>query len=235
MFQIKLAGFPFTVENRFSYTERLCRDYLTQEPGEVISVSDDEIAFENQTGDHWSPAYLESLAIYRKICERLLEEDILLFHCSALAVDGKAYLFTAPSGTGKSTHARLWRERFGAQVTMINDDKPLLKLTPEEIRVYGTPYGGKDHLQTNTSAPVAGIVLLHQAPENRIRRVSGKEAYPMLLNQTYRRRDPAGMLRTLDLVTRLAETPLWSLGCTISQEAVTLVAEALSVPCGALE
>lgn len=230
MFQIELAGHSFAVENAYSYVEKLCQDYrTTKQPEAVIRVSAAEIARENEDGGNWSPAYLESLAVYRKICERLLEDNIVLFHCSAIEVDGKAYLFTAPSGTGKSTHTRLWREVLKDRVKVINDDKPLLSIPigdgaemPEEIRVYGTPYGGKDGLQSNISAPVAAIVILHQAKENTIKRMDAASAYPMLLNQTYRRKDAQGMLRTLDLVERLAGLPVYSLGCTISEEAVKL-------------
>ena len=197
----------------------------------MIAVSKEDIQRENEDGGMWSAGYLESLAIYRKICERLLDEDIILFHCSAMELDGKAYLFTAPSGTGKSTHTRLWREVFGDRVTMINDDKPLLHISKGKtdgavqsamVRVYGTPYAGKDGLQTNTSAPVAAIVILHQATENTIERLSERVAYPTLLNQTYRRNDPAGMMKTLELVGVLAKLPLYSLGCTISEEAVMM-------------
>lgn len=228
MFSIKLIDYVFTIRNRFPYIERICRDYITDTPGEVISISDEELAFEKQDDENFSDAYLESLAVYRKICERLLDEDILLFHCSALAIDGKAYLFTGPSGTGKSTHARLWRERFGEQVTMINDDKPLLAFGENGIAVYGTPYSGKHRLQTNTCAPVEGIVFLKQAPENRIRRMTASEAYPSLLSQTYRRSDPAGTIRTMDLVQKLTGLPVFALDCTISQEAVELAYQALT-------
>lgn len=228
MFHMQLAGYSFTVDNRFSYLERLCRDYITDTPGEIISVDDEAIARERTGGEQWSPGYLESLAVYRKICERLLSQDIVLFHCSALEFQHSAYLFTAPSGTGKSTHTSLWRARFGHQVRMINDDKPLLHISADEITVYGTPFAGKEGLQENTFAPVKGIVILHQAKENSIRRLSSKEAYPLLLNQTYRTRDPAGLLKTLALVQRLAELPVYSLGCTISQEAVELALHALT-------
>lgn len=232
MFRIELAGHSFAIDNTYSYVEELCQNYITKkEPEDVISVSPEEIARENEDGGMWSAAYLESLAVYRKICEKLLEDNILLFHCSAIELDGKAYLFTAPSGTGKSTHTRLWREVFGNQVTMINDDKPLVSIPKESlcddigddtIRVYGTPYGGKDGLQNNKSAPVAAIVILHQAKENTIERMDAKSAYPTLLNQTYRRKDPEGMIKTLELVGQLAKLPVYSLGCTISEEAVML-------------
>lgn len=75
----------------------------------------------------YSLSYLETLAVYRKIVTRLVFSDILLIHGSAIAVDGKAYLFTAPSGTGKSTHTRMWREYFKDRAVMVNDDKPLNK------------------------------------------------------------------------------------------------------------
>ena len=228
MFVISLSNHAFQIKNKYLFAKSLCYDYLIETPGIPIYVSDEEIAAEKSAEVNAPMGYLESLAIYRKICEHLLEDDILLFHCSALELDGKAYLFTAPSGTGKSTHARLWRERFGERLTMINDDKPLLAIREEGITVYGTPFAGKENLQTNTSAPVAGIVILHQAPENKIRRMTAREAYPMLLNQTYRRKDPEGMIRTMDLVQKLSELPVYALGCTISQEAVDLAYQALT-------
>lgn len=228
MFHIALANHIFTIHNRFAYTAYLCRDYVCEQSGQEIVVSDAELALENRDGGHWPDAYLESLAVYRKICERLLEENILLFHCSALCMDGQAYLFTAPSGTGKSTHARLWRERFGHRVTMINDDKPLLEVGTDRVTVYGTPYAGKDGLQTNISAPVGGIIVLYQASDNVIQPMNAMQAYPILLNQTYRRQDPQGMIRTMDLVRQLAELPVYSLGCTISTEAVELAYQTLT-------
>lgn len=88
--------------------------------------------------------------------------------------------------------------------------------------MYGTPFAGKEGLQENSSAPVAGIVLLHQAESNCLRRLSPREAYPMLLNQTYRPKDGAGLMKTLELVQHLSEVPVYSMGCTISREAVAL-------------
>lgn len=228
MFHIQIAEHTFSVENHFPYVQKLCSDYLTDVPGERISVTREELLREKQSDGEFSGGYLESLAIYRKICERLLADDLLLFHSSALALDGQAYLFAAPSGTGKSTHARLWRERFGERVTMINDDKPLLHITPSAVTVYGTPYGGKEHLQTNCKATVSGIVFLRQANENRIRRMTPKEGYPLLLNQTYRRSDPEGLFKTMDLVKLLSALPLFLLECDISAEAVELAYRALT-------
>lgn len=232
-FHLRFAEHIFRIHCRYPFTERLCADYRTDAPAETeIFVTEADIAREDVSQDEngggkFTADYLESLAVYRKICEWLLDRDILLFHCSALAVGGRAYLFAAPSGTGKSTHTRLWRERFGEKVTMINDDKPLLHVSDKRITVYGTPYGGKDGIHANTSAEVGGIVLLRRAAENTITKLLPEEAYPALLNQTYRRADPAGMEKTLGLVWSLTRLPIFSLGCTISTEAAEIAYRAL--------
>lgn len=229
MLTIELAGHAIGLQCRYDYLPRLCRGYETSRPPEwTVRVTDEDLARENPAGDAYKDAYLESLAVYRQICERLVADDILLFHGSALALDGKGYLFTAPSGTGKSTHAALWRQVIGPRVTMINDDKPLLRFTPAGVTVYGTPWAGKAHLQTNTSAPVAAIVLLHQAPENTIRPLDAREAYPRLLSQTHRVQNPQGLMRTLDLVAQLAKLPVYALGCTPTPQAAQLAYRALT-------
>ena len=126
MFTIQLAGQPYTIDNHYDYIEKMCRDYYCEEPGLPVSVTEEEILRE-QTGEvPHSPRYLETLAVYRRIAGLALDRDTLLFHGSAVAVDGKVYLFTASSGTGKSTHTRLWREFFGSRAVMINDDKIMI-------------------------------------------------------------------------------------------------------------
>lgn len=223
MFTAKIADHTILIKNKYDYIKTYYKDYLTDEKEEFgVSATDEEIAAENMDGGDWSPAYLETLAIYRKICEELIKDDIVLFHCSCLEIDGKAILFTAPSGTGKSTHARLWREMFGERVRMINDDKPLLKIN-DKVTAYGTPYGGKDGIQTNTSAEVSAIVVLHQAKENKITKLDPKEAFPSLFVQTYRCSTIEAMSRIMPLVGKLSHLPVYSLGCTISEEAVQLV------------
>lgn len=157
MLTIQLADHAIGLDCRYDYLPRQCRDYCTDRPPQwTVRATEADLLRENPEGKPYAAGYLESLALYRQICERLIEWDVVLFHGSALALDGKAYLFTAPSGTGKSTHAALWRQVFGTRVTMINDDKPLLRFAPEGVTVFGTPWAGKAHLQTNTSA------LLHR-------------------------------------------------------------------------
>ena len=130
------------------------------------------------------------------------------------------YLFTAKSGTGKSTHTRLWRRLLGDRAVMVNDDKPLLHIGADGVTGYGTPYNGKHRLGCNMSVPLKAICILTRAAENSIVRITKAEAYSMLLQQVYRPADPVQMKKTLVLIDRLAEqTALYRLGCNMDLEA----------------
>lgn len=157
-----------------NYTEIICRDYEVKAEGKpdfVIEVTDEEVEREKKKSEPGaSKGIIESLAIYRKLCEKILDRNCVLFHCSAVAVDGKAYLFTAASGTGKSTHTRMWRQHFGGRAVMVNDDKPILRIKDDGIYVCGTPWCGKHGLQTNVEVPVQGICILRRGEENMIRK-----------------------------------------------------------------
>ena len=144
-------------------------------------------------------------------------------HASAIAVDGEAFLFTAPSGTGKSTHVRLWRELLGERAVMINDDKPLLRVADGKATVFGSPWNGKHRLGANTSAPVRAICFLERSTENRIREVPPAEIYPGLLAQTYRPENAEALLRTLKLLKRLQQcVRFYRLGCNMNPDAAVL-------------
>lgn len=175
-----------------------------------------------------TPADLEDLSVYHQVAERLPRYDAMLIHGSAVALDGQAYLFLAPSGTGKSTHARLWRERYGARVAMVNDDKPLLRFRADGVWACGTPWQGKHDLGGNMMAPLRAAVLLSRAAENRIERVTAAEAYPALLQQCYVFQSPEGAARMLRLTERLAaEVPVFRLGCDMSPEAARVAREGI--------
>ena len=134
-FRIALAGQVIGVSALYEQTRTFCKNYLTDAPASFeVAVTPADIAFEREKNDreaaveghapgNFSDEYLETLALYRKIVERLLEWDTLLFHGSCISVDSKAYLFTAKSGTGKSTHTQLWKKWFGERAVFINDDK----------------------------------------------------------------------------------------------------------------
>ena len=210
----------------------LCADYRTEGPPDfAVETTRADIDFEREKSARedaaqgiptrrFSDGYLETLAVYRKIAEKMPEYDTVLFHGSCVAVDGVGYLFTAKSGTGKSTHTRLWRELLGKRAVMVNDDKPLIRLTDSSAVVYGTPWDGKHRLSANIAVPLKAICILERAAQNVIRPITAGEAYPMLLQQVYRPMDPAALGKTLTLLDRLAgAVTLWRLGCNMELEA----------------
>jgi hypothetical protein len=171
---------------------------------------------------------LETLAVYRKICTELLKRDTLLFHGSVIAVDGEGYLFTAKSGTGKSTHTSLWRQEFGERAEMINDDKPLLKIAGDTVLVCGTPWNGKHRLGCNKIVPLKAICILERDTDNHIHRISAQEALPMLFQQSFRTGEPVGMVRLLDLLeTIMSRTKIYRLGCNMNPEAARVAFEGM--------
>ena len=143
-----------------------------------------------------------------------------MLHGSTVAVDGKAYLFTAPCGTGKSTHTRLWRELFGARAVMVNDDKPFLQFTPNGVLAYGSPWSGKHGLASNICVPLQGICLLHRGQENVIRPARAEDLIGILRHQAYGDADA--------LVDKLARSvPLWEMDCNKNLEAARIAYEAM--------
>ena len=172
-----------------------------------------------------SDAYLESLAVYRKICEKMVDFDTILMHGSVVAVDGEAFLFTAKSGTGKSTHTRYWREIFGERAVMVNDDKPLLKLTEDGVLACGTPWDGKHRLSSNVCLPLKAICILERGETNEINPISAQEALPMIFQQTYRPKKLAKYMEIIDKLTQRVK--FYRLRCNMSQEAARIAYEAM--------
>ena len=172
---------------------------------------------------------LERTALQRKIAEKLFEYDTLLFHGSVISVDKEAYLFTAKSGTGKSTHTRLWREMLGDRAVMVNDDKPFLRVTSEGSYVCGSPWNGKHGLGTNIDVPLKAICILEQSEKNAISRISASEIVPMLLQQSNRPQQPKLLPKYLELLENIAnKTEFYRLKCNMEPEAALISYQTMS-------
>ena len=221
------------------YTSSGVGDITTESVTRIrITQSDIDFEREKSAGEdikegipirRFSDAYLETLAVYRKIADHLLSCDTLLFHGSVIAVDGEGYLFTAKSGTGKSTHTRLWREYFGERAVMVNDDKPLLRITDSGVTVYGTPWDGKHRLSTNTAVPLKGICILARDTTNHIEPAEPHAVYPLIVQQTNRSLSSDGMKQTLSLIDRMLNVvPVYRLGCNMDIEAAKVAYEGMN-------
>lgn len=236
-----IAEHRIRIVSQYPRVHDLCREYASQgEPEETICstmeevqreqiISDRENRMEGKPEQQFPEDYLEDLAVYRKIARWMIDRDTLLMHGSAIAVDGVAFLFTAKSGTGKSTHTRLWREVLGDRAVMINDDKPLLMIGEEQVTVYGTPWNGKHRLGNNISAPLKGIAILNRGTENCIQPAETGDVLPMLIQQSYRPEDAPGMQKVMVLLDRLCrQVPVWDLRCNMEPDAARIAYEAMS-------
>ena len=236
-----MAELNIEIESLYGRVHELCDDYIVDGVCFNFSVKTDQanIDFERRKSDrekqlegkdnvYYSDAYLETLAVYRKIAEKMPFYDGMLFHGSCVSVDGVGYLFTAKSGTGKSTHTGLWRKLLGDRAVMVNDDKPLIRFKDGIPMIYGTPWDGKHRLSNNISVPLKALCVMERAEKNSIRRVSAYEAYPMLLQQVYRPMDSEAMKKTIELIDRLAASmSLWRLGCNMDIEAAKIAYDAM--------
>ena len=154
---------------------------------------------------------------------QLPEYQGLVLHASAVLYREKAYLFTAPSGMGKSTHAALWCKAFPGCV-ILNDDKPALRVRDGVVYVYGTPWAGKHRIQQNLCAPLGGICLLHRgetdaacpaAPDDALLALYGQVGHTALTAPQMEK-----LLSVLESVIKQA--PIYHLYCTPTIQAAEL-------------
>lgn len=232
-FLLCLAGLTIHVTCLLPESRNFCREYLCEkDAGKLcmeIEVGEEQLSKERVSSPGFEDTYLETLSIYREIAERLPTYGRAVFHGAVIQFQGKAYFFSAPSGTGKSTHIALWRKYLGEHVGIVNGDKPILADDGSRILAYGTPWAGKEGWQSNCCAPLQGGCFLKQAERNRMVRLEPKECAELLMRQLYLPSSPQAAVRTLELADEITKRiPLWVLECDMSKEAVGLSFEAMT-------
>ena len=238
-FLLEIAGQTAEVSSLFESTPHHFANYLTDRaPDFSIAVCDADLRFEQADADAeakeegfrrrvFPDPFLERAAIQRKFAVHLLNRNIFLAHGSAVAVDGQGYLFTARSGTGKSTHTRLWREVFPQRAAIINDDKPFLQLTGDSVLIHGSPWSGKHGLDANISVPLKGICLLERGSQNVIRPAQPDELRELL--KGFRPQTPTQKTAYETLLANLLKkVPLWHLDCNKEPDAAATAYKAMS-------
>lgn len=219
----RIAGLTAAISGA-DFLKQAGRDYLTGD------VSRPDIAFDaagparllqekNPQADWATCCYVASA---RQFYVHLLPFEGFVLHACALVLDGGAYLFSADSGTGKSTHASLWLSRFGAaRAYILNDDKPLIRRRQGQYLAYGAPWCGSAGIQKNRSAPIKGVAFLTRGGSDWIRSLAPREALSRLLCQS----DPQVRFERMGTLLPmlgdfLANVPMYLMGCTISENAV---------------
>lgn len=206
-----------------------CKNYLSSEIGKNdITILEEKYKPEKYPSlSYENVCYMESGFQFHG---NLLHFNGLMLHSSAVELDGKAYLFSGPSGMGKSTHTRLWQSIFGERAQVFNDDKPALRRIDGKWFAYGTPWCGKDGINQNKKVPLAGICFLKRGEENKIRRLEPKEAMPLLMSQTIHKfKNPNNLDLLLNSVNYLLkEIPIFELENRPVEDAARLSFETMS-------
>lgn len=173
---------------------------------------------------------LEYMRIGSLFYTALIDNGGFLLHASAVVVDGVAYCFSAPSGTGKSTHTSLWLKEFADRgAYIINDDKPAIKIVDGVPMVYGTPFSGKYNINVNTSVPLKALCFIERAETNSISKITPLKAVTLILDQTIRPSEEELMDKLLEnLESVVTEIPAYVLRCNISPEAAIIAYREMS-------
>ena len=230
-FAIKIADVTVSVRSRFSFAEDFCKDYVVPAENVDFSVTADPLKVKAELENATEPVteeYAECLCIYREIAEKLPLYNCAVFHGAAISFDDMAYLFTAPSGVGKSTHIKLWRKYLGQRIGIINGDKPILKLCDDKIEVCSTPWAGKEGWQKNSRASLNAVTFIKRSKVNKISQIDPHNILPQILNQIYLPQNEHAAEKTLEIADCLTKNiPFYLLECDMSEDAVKTAFETL--------
>ena len=232
MIKIKIANLTIGIENRFQHIERVARDYLTDEEAIfTVSVTDKEIEDERKTSETDAhDGYYEGIVAYRKIAEKLPEYDAFVFHGSVIALNGEAYIITAHSGVGKTTHTRLWLSEFPNEASILNGDKPIIRIMDGKAYACGTPWQGKESYGKNEILPLKGIAFLSRSDKNYACKTTPGEAVTRFMSQIYLpKQNRAMLIKTMQLADRVIKgIGLVHLECNMEPEAAHVCRAALT-------
>lgn len=206
-FNIKIADQIFNINSDNEEIFNMCKDYIVEDGKPVESIS---IENEENIGKAFS-------LMYQKIGDYLIKENSLIIHGASIEYKNKGYIFIGPSGTGKSTHINYWINHL-KDLTVINGDKPIVKVGENNSTIYGSPWCGKERLGTNTNCILDSIVILKRGSINRILEVSPKEHIEDIINEIY---IPGNnLLNIVDLLNKLFKTcRLYVMECQNTDEA----------------
>ena len=221
LFRIKVANHVIEIEAGFKDTIAWCRDFITDnEPDLFLKMTENDLEkekkqFLNDNTIHMpSNSYLEFIALHRKLSEILIDQRTVLMHGAAIALHDNAYIFVAPSGTGKTTHIQKWMECCQDTI-VINGDKPYVSINDDNVVfACSSPWAGKENMYTNMNVPLKSIIIMERAEKNQIKHVCYAEALPFLLKQIYHPNNMSKIHKVLQMIGDLQHSvSLFSFDC----------------------
>ncbi|MBO5020522.1 MAG: hypothetical protein J6D52_07650 [Clostridia bacterium] len=230
---VKIADLNVEFVTKYSIGH-ICKKYKIEEPSNVditVTVSEEEIQKEKNLipeNERVNEAYYETVCVYRNLAKQLWQYNSLVFHAATIKVDGRAIAFAAKSGTGKTTHMRLWQQLLGENLTVINGDKPIIRFIDGNPTAFGTPWQGKESLGDNICAPLTDICFIVRSETNSTEKVTSEEIFDKIFNQILLPDDFMGRVTTLELVNNLLKKcNLWLIKCNMDIDAAATAYNAI--------
>lgn len=220
MFIIRIAELNILVKNKYDYLYNMCKDYIVNDENYdfCVEVTNEEILAE-QT-ENFPFYYLESLAIYRKIAEKMPFYNGCLMHGALIDFKGEGSIFLAKSGVGKTTHIKLWQEYLGKSIKIINGDKPIIRCIDSHFYGYGTPWAGKENYNLNTKTLIKNICFVERNEKNNCCEISKDSILEKLLGQVYLSKKKTDFLKNIEFLNSfIKNTRAFKIECNKDIEA----------------
>ena len=186
----KIADLIVEYTAKYDELKRLSEQFVYSGEGKTditLSVTDKQLEnMLSRSVEGTTICGIENLAMSSEFNRAAIKYGVMLVHSSALIYNNGAYLFSADSGVGKSTHTKLWLKAFGDKVHIMNDDKPVVRLYDDHAQAYGTPFDGGSGIALNERYPLKAIIFVERGEENSVRIPDNKEIIQKLYFQTAR-------------------------------------------------
>ncbi len=184
-FQIRCANLTVQLNTEYEYAKKACSKYIVHgfEPDFELNPSKKEIQEIADFLKTESLEYIEFMSLFHTFAREVLKHNAVVLHSVALSLDEEGYVFAAPSGIGKTTHASLWKKTFGDRCTIINGDKPLITFSDGKFYISGTPWCGKERMSENKTVPLKKVCFIERAEQNSISKIQTGEIIQRLFNQ----------------------------------------------------
>ena len=221
--KLKVADLIVEFEPKYNMMKERLTQYIyngEKESDITINLSEQFFLDRQKENPHLSLEECEAIYTASFFYTEFVKYNGIMLHASCVQYENFAYLFSADSGTGKSTHTHLWLKKFPT-AEILNDDKPAIRYIDGKFYAFGTPWSGKFDESINAKTEIAGIAFLSRGENNEITRVDGNTVTIDFLNQTVRPTDKTTMLQFMDTLDKiLTGIPIYRLKCNMSLEAV---------------
>ena len=220
-----IADFKIDFITKYNYLKEICSEYIDscRCSNIVFELSEDDVLKEQSKDVIYKYSYLETVSASRKLAEWLPNNGAFVLHSACFDVDGEGVAFAAHSGTGKTTHMRLWQGLLGDKMVVVNGDKPIVRFfedEPETPYAYGTPWNGKERLGCNMRTPLKHICFIERSETNYVEPMEKSDAIDRIFNQVYMPKDPMAVMNTMQLIDRLLSCcKLWTIHCNMEPSA----------------